>query len=216
MGPRGVGKTTLGQGLSKELNIKYISLGSLARTEMKNQTELGLKMQGYLSKKRLYPSDLLSDLVSSQLRYSIEETGGFVLDGYPRHQAEAIEFAKIMNRLRLQIDFVLKLDTSLETINNRIANRVICENCDYQGDKTQIDQCNCPSCNSPTIIRKDDNEDDLKRYYELYKSEIEPILNILKPIIINEVINLDGNDNNDKLLDNVLRRMFGVGNGVSE
>ncbi|MCP6346928.1 nucleoside monophosphate kinase, partial [Klebsiella pneumoniae] len=54
---------------------------------------------------------------------------GFMLDGFPRTEAQAKELGGIMTRLDRDIDAVIYLDVPAETLKERLSGRIICRNC---------------------------------------------------------------------------------------
>jgi adenylate kinase family enzyme len=75
-GPPGSGKSTLGKYLASKFYIPYISTGELLRS-LDPKSELGRKVNEYMSKGELVPSELMYGIVINALGDS------FILDGYP-------------------------------------------------------------------------------------------------------------------------------------
>lgn len=201
LGPRGAGKTTLGKNLSTEFNIKYISLGEIARREMSEETPLGKEMQYFINTKQIYPEGFLTELIQVNLEQAINSHGGFVLDGYPRHEDEANDLVKIISNINSNFDFILSLDLPLESIKERVSKRLICTSCDYHDVKSintsiQI----CPNCTTILVPRNDDANDEIERSFFLYQSQIKRVLDILRPIALFGVIDMDGNGEHGHLL----------------
>ena len=55
LGPPGAGKGTQAQIISKELNLPHISSGDIFRENLKNQTELGIIAERYMTRGELVP-----------------------------------------------------------------------------------------------------------------------------------------------------------------
>ena len=67
MGPQGVGKGTQAALLSEHYGIPAISTGDIFRYNLKNHTELGKQVQGYLDKGELVPDELTNSIVKDRL-----------------------------------------------------------------------------------------------------------------------------------------------------
>jgi len=192
LGPRGSGKTILGKSISSELQLKYISLGEISRAEIRNDTQLGREMSYFIDNKILYPKGFLKELIRRNISDAIE-SGGFVLDGYPRQRSEAIELKTIMEELNTQLDIVIDLDTPPDIVKQRAEKRLICTSCDYQGvDLGTNTSHDCPNCKSVLSKREDDRPEEIERMYNLYVAERDAILDILRPITVYDVLKLDG------------------------
>jgi len=114
IGPPGAGKGTIAQALQKEFSLPQISTGDLIRAEIKAQTELGKKVMEFVNNGKLAPDNLIIELTQNRLKQK-DCKEGFILDGFPRtlNQARAITTANV------QIDYVLNLKVSKETILKR-------------------------------------------------------------------------------------------------
>lgn len=75
-GPPGSGKSTLGKVLASKFNIPYISTGELLRS-LDPKSQMGQRVNEYMSKGELVPSELMYDIVVNALGDT------FILDGYP-------------------------------------------------------------------------------------------------------------------------------------
>ena len=58
LGPPGAGKGTQAKKLVERFHLSHISTGDIFRENIKNQTELGKKVESYLSSGRLVPDEL--------------------------------------------------------------------------------------------------------------------------------------------------------------
>ena len=67
LGAPGVGKGTYAEVLSSKYNIPKISVGDLFRRAIKDETELGKRIKGYVSSGDLVPDEIVIELVKNRL-----------------------------------------------------------------------------------------------------------------------------------------------------
>ena len=89
--PPGAGKGTQADHVCAHFGITHISTGDRFRSEVAQGTPLGQEVAAYLEKGDLVPDDVVGRLVLEAVEVAVADTGGFLLDGYPRTlpQAEA-------------------------------------------------------------------------------------------------------------------------------
>lgn len=90
LGAPGSGKGTQGRRLASRFEVAHIASGDLLRAEVDNRSDLGRRVSDYLDSGRLVPDELVSELVLRQVR-AAAEAGGYVLDGFPRSVAQAVQ-----------------------------------------------------------------------------------------------------------------------------
>lgn len=90
LGAPGSGKGTQGERLATRLGVPHIASGDLLRAQVQAQTELGRQVAGCLDSGRLVPDELVFNLVLPVV-LAAAETGGYVLDGFPRSVAQAVK-----------------------------------------------------------------------------------------------------------------------------
>jgi adenylate kinase len=174
LGPPGAGKGTQAVLLSKRLNIPHISTGDILRAEVRKGTPLGDQASHYMSSGLLVPDDLVVEMVRQRLGQA-DCNGGFVLDGYPRtlSQVQAMEVTKI------EIDDVIYLDVSDETLIQRLVGRRVCPQCNrmfnLKFNPPGIDGV-CDDCGVALITRKDDQEDTIRKRIQIYRERTEPLI----------------------------------------
>jgi adenylate kinase len=91
LGAPGSGKGTQGVRLAGRLGVPHIASGDLLRAQVRDRTELGLAIAGYLDSGRLAPDEHVLDLVLPVVLAAAADTGGYVLDGFPRSVAQAVK-----------------------------------------------------------------------------------------------------------------------------
>ncbi|MEO7263081.1 MAG: adenylate kinase [Jatrophihabitantaceae bacterium] len=90
LGAPGSGKGTQGQRVAERFGVSHIASGDLLRAEVRAGTELGRLVSGCLDSGRLVPDELVFELVLPVV-LAAAEGGGYVLDGFPRSVAQAVE-----------------------------------------------------------------------------------------------------------------------------
>ena len=126
IGAQGSGKGTQADLLSGSLGLPHISSGDLFRKEMAEQTELGLKVKGYMDRGELVPDDLTLAMILGRLAMS-DCANGVILDGFPRTVAQAQVLDDGLQKVGKQIDLVIYLEVPREELLTRLSGRYICE-----------------------------------------------------------------------------------------
>ena len=65
VGPPGAGKGTQAANIIKVFNLHKISTGDLLRTEIKNKTELGIKIKSMVDEGSFVSDDIINNLVNN-------------------------------------------------------------------------------------------------------------------------------------------------------
>jgi adenylate kinase len=121
-GPPGSGKGTQAEKLEEKYQLHHISTGDLFRHEIKNKTELGIRAKNYIDKGDLVPDEITIDMLKKKLE-SLNDGNGFLLDGFPRTEEQAIALDKMMDSLNLPLTSLLALEVPQEEVIERILNR---------------------------------------------------------------------------------------------
>lgn len=173
LGPPGAGKGTQAEILSKRLGIDTISTGVMLRAAIREGTELGKMAESYINSGALVPDDVVVGIVKERLsREDCEK--GFILDGFPRTTAQA----EALTESGVDIDKVLSLEVSDETIIERLSGRRECKKCGtpyHVVYKPSACGNKCAECGGELIQRADDNEITVKNRIDVYHKQTEPI-----------------------------------------
>src|SRR4030067_434139 len=122
-GAPGSGKGTYASRLQARLGVQVIAMGDIFREIMKEDSELGRKVKGYVEKGLLVPDNVVNEVLKQRLA-KIPEGKGFILDGYPR----TVEQAKMLSEIT-NLDVVILLLVPDWIIIERLSTRRICRNC---------------------------------------------------------------------------------------
>lgn len=174
LGAPGSGKGTQASLISKEYGISPISTGDIIRENIKNKTQLGLLAEKLINNGQLVPDKLVIDLVKNRLNQK-DVKKGFILDGFPRTQSQALALKEITD-----IDYVILIDVEYEVIKNRILSRRVCPTCKTVYSTTNYFLNQCEHCGDNLITRSDDNEETVKNRYEVYIKQTQPLIDYYK------------------------------------
>ncbi len=192
LGAPGSGKGTQAVNIKTEFNVPHVSTGDIFRENIKNGTELGLKVKAIIDAGNLCPDDLTVELVRDRLSKP-DCKNGYLLDGFPRNLYQA----KALDEFNAP-DVVIDIDVPLDKIERRIVGRRNCPKCggsfhtDFIGNSMI-----CPTCGADLIIRKDDNKETVTERLKVYKEQTEPLIAYYEKA--NKVKKIDG----DKAIDSV-------------
>ena len=204
MGLPGAGKGTQAEKIVATYGIPHISTGNMFRAAMQQQTELGLKAKSFMDKGELVPDEVTNGIVKERLQQADTEKG-FLLDGFPRTQAQAEALDKIMQDLNRSIDAVINIEVNPEILMQRLTGRIICRNCGSTYHKTNNPpkvEGTCDRCGSHDFYqREDDKPETVENRIQINIEQSKPILNYYKAKGI--LRNVDGESGIDNLFQTI-------------
>ena len=149
-GAPGSGKGTYSDEIVARYGMGHISTGDVLRSEIKNGTELGKIAKGYIDNGQLIPDELMIDILAKTYD-SLPAGKGVIFDGFPRTIAQAEALKKMLAERKHDMGVMIELIVDEETLLARLLNRAI-----EQG-------------------RADDNEETIKKRFEVYHQQTEPL-----------------------------------------
>ncbi len=178
LGPPGAGKGTQAQIISKELNLPHISSGDIFRENLKNQTELGIIAERYMTRGELVPDDITISMIRDRLSRKDCKPGG-LLDGFPRTPAQAVALDNTLAEFQGKVNAVPYIKVPQEVLIERLTGRWTCRAeghifherfnpprqkgvCDYDG--------------SQLYQRDDDTEETVKNRIQVYFMQTMPLI----------------------------------------
>lgn len=123
MGPPGVGKGTQAALLSERHGLKHLAAGDIFRAEMADGTELGNMAQQYIAQGRLVPDKVTIGMMESRMRAHHSAGHGFILDGFPRNEAQSTATDAILEDLGVELDAAIVFEAPEEVIIERMLGR---------------------------------------------------------------------------------------------
>lgn len=178
MGGPGAGKGTMSAKIVEKYQVNHISTGNIFRSEIKNETELGLQAKSYTEKGLLVPDEVTNPMVKSFLE-KLDNKNGYLLDGYPRTLDQAKAFDELTVDSDLAVEKVIALDLDFEVLKDRITGRRICKNCEEiyhtKNHPSKVEGV-CDKCGGELYQRKDDTVESLQVRLGEYSKSTEPVL----------------------------------------
>jgi adenylate kinase len=185
-GAPGAGKGTQCPRLAGDLGVPHISTGDLLRDEVRTQSALGTEVAATMARGGLLPDALVLALVGNRLTQE-DADDGFVLDGFPRTSEQARALCNLLGHDGL--DLVIELVVSSDHIVGRLAERLVCGDCDAPSEPR--DRTRCGICGGALVRRSDDEAAAVHRRLAAYRCYTEPMLRWFERR--NQLVRVDGN-----------------------
>ena len=126
IGPPAAGKGTQGRRIAARFAVTYLSSGELLRTEVAAGTALGQQVAADLAAGDLVPDELMLEVLRAPLEAALT-SGGYVLDGFPRNVAQALELAAYAAQMGGTPDAVVWFDVEHDELLRRTRSRALAE-----------------------------------------------------------------------------------------
>ncbi|HIZ37154.1 MAG TPA: adenylate kinase [Candidatus Ruania gallistercoris] len=153
LGPPGAGKGTQAARLAERLGVPAISTGDIFRANVSEGTELGQLAQKYMDAGEYVPDEVTNQMVAARLAEP-DAAEGFLLDGYPRTEAQVSELDSILAANDRELSHVVELTADTDEVVTRLLNRA-----QEQG-------------------RSDDTESVIRRRLDVYAEQTAPLVRI--------------------------------------
>ena len=177
MGPPGSGKGTQAANLAESLGVNAVSSGDLFRDHQRRNTELGQLARSYMERGAYVPDDVTIGMVREWIE-DPDHASGFVLDGFPRTQAQAQALDDAVAG-RGGIHRVAFIRVSDEELVRRLSGRIICAECQKPYNLNSSPPASagaCDDCDGELYQRDDDKAEVVAKRIEVYNRETEPLV----------------------------------------
>jgi adenylate kinase len=179
LGPPGAGKGTQAKRLYDRHRLVQLSTGDMLRAEVASGSALGVEAKKLMEAGQLVPDAIVIGMIEKRIEQP-DCKGGFVLDGFPRTEAQAQALDEMLTRHKARIDGVIELAVDENALIERISGRYACAKCGAgYHDKFQKPKVAgvCDSCGGTDFTRrKDDNAETVKARLVAYRQQTAPIL----------------------------------------
>jgi adenylate kinase len=179
LGPPGAGKGTQAERLRDDFQLPHISTGDILRAQVADETELGMEAQRYMDAGELVPDEVIVGMITSRVADG-DARDGFLLDGFPRNEAQADALGEALSGLGRRLTAALLIEVPDDDLVRRLAGRRVCVknpshiyHVDFDPPKHEGV---CDQDGARLIQRDDDKEDVIRRRLEVYHSQTEPLI----------------------------------------
>lgn len=176
-GPPGAGKGTQAARISERLGVPHVSTGDMLRSAVASGTELGQRVKSVLDAGELVPDQLMAETVEARLEQP-DAASGFLLDGFPRTEAQVEMLDDTLERLGKPLDRVVMLEVPEEEVVQRLLGRAQQEG------------------------RADDNEETIRQRLTVYWSQTAPVADIYRQRSV--LAEIDGTGSVDEVFGRVM------------
>jgi len=176
LGRQGAGKGTQAVRLGQHYVVPHISTGDMLRAAVTVGTGFGLKAKSVMDGGGLVSDEIMVGIVDERLNESDTTKRGYILDGFPRTEAQAQALEKIT--ADRPIDVVLNLEVREGVVLERITKRRVCTTCGqiYSVDAPPKNGWICDVDGGEVVQRDDDTEDAVRKRLDLYAAETLPLV----------------------------------------
>ena len=178
LGAPGSGKGTQAQRLQSEFGILQVSTGDLLRKAVADATPLGLQAKASMDAGELVSDDLVLQMIRMRLAEP-DAANGFILDGYPRNEAQADALAVVLEEIGQPLDWAVLMDVDFAVLLKRLTGRRTCSLTGrvlnvYFSPQSELDACT--QAGGELMRRDDDNEDTIRNRLNVYSSQTAPLI----------------------------------------
>jgi adenylate kinase len=179
LGPPGAGKGTQASRIEAERGMVQLSTGDMLRAAVAAKTPIGLKAKAVMDAGDLVSDEIVNGILADRLGQD-DVRKGFILDGYPRTEAQAEALDALLAKMGLKLDHVIEMVVDEDALVERITGRFSCASCgEGYHDRFKLPKApeTCDVCGSHQFKRRaDDNAETVRTRLAEYHAKTLPIL----------------------------------------
>lgn len=173
LGAPASGKGTQGRKLAEVLGLGFLSTGKQLRREVRSGSDLGREADKYLVRGQYVPDSLALAIAFNWLG---ENTGGWVLDGFPRTLAQAKELDEFLGERAHDLR-AIGLEIPTPELERRVQDRRECRTCSWTGTQQQAEESgSCPACGGEVVFRRDDDLENFRSRHRAFVELTGPVI----------------------------------------
>ncbi len=178
LGAPGSGKGTQAKRLEADQNIPQISTGDMLRAAVAAGSRFGEQARDIMEAGQLVSDDIVLGIISERLTEP-DAAEGFILDGFPRTEIQALDLEDLLDQLGKPLDAAVLMDVDFDILLKRLTGRRTCSLTGnllniYFSSKEELDACT--DAGGELIQRDDDNEETIKSRLDVYHQQTEPLI----------------------------------------
>ncbi|MGD2101849.1 MAG: adenylate kinase [Acidimicrobiia bacterium] len=147
IGPPGAGKGTQAAKVAGRLGIPHVSTGEMFRDHVARDTELGRKVEAIMAAGDYVPDEVTVAMLSERIEQE-DAAGGYILDGFPRTEAQVASLDGLIGADGLDRVVVFEVD------EDELTGRMLARG------------------------RDDDTEETIRNRFKVYLEQTQPLLDI--------------------------------------
>ncbi len=178
LGAPGSGKGTQAKRLEADKNIPQISTGDMLRAAVAAGSRFGEQAKDIMEAGQLVSDDIMLGIISERLMEP-DAAEGFILDGFPRTEIQALDLEDLLDQLGKPLDAAVLMDVDFDILLKRLTGRRTCSLTGkllniYFSSQEELDVCT--DAGGELIQRDDDNEETIKSRLDVYRQQTEPLI----------------------------------------
>jgi adenylate kinase len=147
IGPPGAGKGTQAARVAERLEIPHISTGDMFRDHVARGTELGQKVEAIMAAGDYVPDEVTVAMLEERIAQP-DAREGFILDGFPRTEAQVESLDKLLKEDGLDEVIVFEVD------EDELVDRLMARG------------------------RADDNKETIRTRFRVYQEQTQPLIDV--------------------------------------
>lgn len=182
LGAPGSGKGTQARKLMAERNIPQISTGDMLRAAVTAGSRFGQQAKEIMDAGNLVSDDIVLGIISERLSEP-DAQDGFILDGFPRTEKQALDLSDLLDQLGTPLDAAVLMDVDFDVLVKRLTGRRTCSLTGkllnvYFSPQEELDRCT--NAGGELVQREDDNEETIKNRLDVYNRQTAPLIDYYK------------------------------------
>ena len=179
LGPPGAGKGTQATRLEAERGMVQLSTGNMLRAAVAAGSAVGAAAKKVMDAGELVSDDIVTGILSDRLDEP-DVARGFILDGYPRTEAQAEALDVLLVAKGMALHHVIELCVDEAALTDRVTGRFSCSKCGagyHDRFKLPAVAQTCDVCGAHAFTRRpDDNAETVRARMAEYRAKTAPIL----------------------------------------
>ena len=194
LGAPGSGKGTQARKLMAERNIPQISTGDMLRAAIAAGSRFGQQAKGIMDAGNLVSDEIVLGIISERLAEP-DAQKGFILDGFPRTEKQALDLSDLLDQLGTPLDAAVLMDVDFDILVKRLTGRRTCSLTGkllnvYFSTQEELDECT--NAGGDLVQREDDNEETIKNRLDVYNRQTAPLIDYYRKRGRLKIVDADG------------------------
>lgn len=178
LGAPGSGKGTQAKKLMADRHVPQISTGDMLRAAVAAGSRFGRRARAVMDAGQLVSDDVMLGIIRERLAEP-DAARGFILDGFPRTERQALDLAELLDELGTPLDAAVLMDVDFDILMKRLTGRRTCSRTGkllniYFSPREELDAVT--EAGGELLRREDDNEETISNRLEVYRQQTEPVI----------------------------------------